>query len=154
MKSSLSYSLSNQQPSFLTDIWGPLSTPSWECLLPHSWKTQTQITIIKARHTAQRLMNTVHSWTPPHGPSREWTSRFGGQDFREDTTSSLSLEGWPGCQEREMASHGSVPDGICNSCKGEKMLDAIKKKKKGELSGLAELWVCAGESRQGDVLKE
>lgn len=149
MKSSLSYSLGDQQPSFLTDIWGPLSTPSWESLLPHSWKIQAQITIMKARHPAQRLTNTVHSWTPLRGPSREGDSRLGHQDnFREDV-SSLSLEDWPGCQQRDGLEWRYSRWNLQLLQKGEN----ARCYNKGQLSSLPELWVCAGESRRGDVLK-
>lgn len=60
-------------------------------------------------------------------------------DICREDTSELSLEGWPGCPQGETALWGGIPAGICNSCKGEKMLDAITKE---SCQALTELWVC------------
>lgn len=89
-------------------------------------------------------MNTAHSWTPLPWPTREWASRLGGQDnFGEDTTASPNPEVWPGCQQRAMASHGGIPGGICNTCKGEKMLSKRTVVKFGWTLSLC-LWIQAG----------
>lgn len=60
-------------------------------------------------------------------PERQFADAMARTHFRE-IASELSLEGWPRCQQEEKALCRDSLSGVCHSCKGEKMLDVIRKK--------------------------
>lgn len=74
-------------------------------------------------------MNTVHRRTPLQRSSKESVFRCGSQDRLQSKDRTGIEPGWPACQQEEVASGGGILGRAHPYCKGEEMLDAIRKER-------------------------